>query len=207
LATQVSILTQVESQLQDIIDPQEDLLKGLESTTDKHKQISSEIKSEMSDMAHAQGRSQHILEDIQRNMISIDGRLQHAFDAEGNDIGHMKPTKFQNLADKCMRALFVTDPAVNRREIENRRDRLVENSCDWALEFLNKFMDDQSAFRLWLHGDPGKGNTMIAMSFLDYLVEKVISQDDQLVVYFFCDNTSDKRNALSKVCNRFCTKY
>jgi len=124
LATQVSILTQVESQLQDVRDAQEDLLNGLESTTDEYKQISSEIKSEMSDMAHAQGRSQHILKDIQGNMISIDGRLQHAFDAKGDDIGHMKPAKFQILADKCMRALFVTDPAVDRREIENRRNRL-----------------------------------------------------------------------------------
>ncbi|KAN0098278.1 hypothetical protein V8E51_013941 [Hyaloscypha variabilis] len=38
------------------------------------------------------------------------------------------------------------------------------------------------------------------MSFVDYMSQMVRGQDGQLVVYFFCDNTSDKRNTLSNVC-------
>jgi hypothetical protein len=200
LKNQVSVLDEVESQLQGVIDAQKDLLQGFEASTDEYKQVSAHIRSEISDIAHAQGQSQHILDDIRQDVKSMGSRMQQAWDLNSDDPQYMGANKFRDLASKCMKTLFVTDPAVDRREIENRRDRLVESSCDWAIVRFDKFPEDETASRLWLHGDPGKGKTMIAMSFVDYMSQMVRGQDDQLMVYFFCDNTSDKRNTLSNVC-------
>jgi ankyrin repeat protein len=100
----------------------------------------------------------------------------------------------------CLRALFITDPAVDRKEIENRKDGLMDDSCKWIL--------DSPAFKdatelemndvLWIHGGPGKGKTMIAMFLIDVLSKKISGDPQQILAYFFCDNTTDKRNNAQK---------
>ena len=65
---------------------------------------------------------------------------------------------------ECLKALFVTDPEVDMREIENRRDYLIPHSCDWAVKQASDYLENPSFNRLWIYGEPGKGKTHIALA-------------------------------------------
>jgi hypothetical protein len=47
---------------------------------------------------------------------------------------------FKQLANSCLKVLFVTDPSVDRKVIETRKDKLIERSCDWSLPQLWEFL-------------------------------------------------------------------
>ena len=97
---------------------------------------------------------------------------------------------------ECLRALFITDPLVDRKEIENRKDNLMEDSCEWILsnQSFREAMDSPQTELLWIHGEPGKGKTMIAMFLVDTISARISNTRQEIVSYFFCDNTTDKRN-------------
>ncbi|KAH7416629.1 hypothetical protein BKA64DRAFT_717529 [Cadophora sp. MPI-SDFR-AT-0126] len=61
------------------------------------------------------------------------------------------------------------------------------------------FLKNDSASRLWIHGMPGKGKTMIFMALVDELLSRVDSDPSSFYGYFFCDNMSDKRNTILAV--------
>ena len=69
----------------------------------------------------------------------------------------------------CLAALFVTDPAIDQAETEMQKGLLLESVCSWILEdptylrWLNRRMSRQI---LWIHGDPGKGKTMMALALI-----------------------------------------
>jgi ankyrin repeat protein len=96
--------------------------------------------------------------------------------------------------------LFITDPAADRKEIENRKDDLMDDSCKWILD--SPAFKDATELKmndvLWIHGGPGKGKTMIAMFLIDVFSKKVSEDPYQILSYFFCDNTTDKRNNAQK---------
>jgi hypothetical protein len=105
---------------------------------------------------------------------------------------------FSNSAE-CLKALFVTDAAVDRTEIETRKDKLMASSCDWVLGIFDEFDAEDSALVFWLHGPPGKGKTMIAMALVDHISQKLSREGHALLGYFFCDNTASTRNTLLNV--------
>jgi hypothetical protein len=95
-----------------------------------------------------------------------------------------------------LRALFITDPRVDRQEIENRKDSLMDDSCEWIVDnpSFQETIDSDDDHLLWIHGEPGKGKTMIAMFLVDLFTAKFAGYHHKKLCYFFCDNTTDKRN-------------
>lgn len=55
-------------------------------------------------------------------------------------------------------------------------------------------MDSPQTELLWIHGEPGKGKTMIAMFLVDMISARISGNRMEILSYFFCDNTTDKRN-------------
>ena len=88
-------------------------------------------------------------------------------------------------------------------EIKTRKDNLLEGSCSWILRdtaYMTWINDAGSDF-FWIHGEPGKGKTMIAISLVEALSNIVSSaaSSQSLLAYFFCDNSDDKRNTTMSV--------
>ena len=104
--------------------------------------------------------------------------------------------------------LLVTIPSDDRASIENQRDRVLAGSCSWVLQekaFADWQATDTDTSRiLWLHGDPGKGKTMIAISLVDALGDKIArrstsEQHRLFLTFFFCDNNNSSRNTVLSV--------
>ncbi|KAI9804563.1 MAG: hypothetical protein M1833_006636, partial [Piccolia ochrophora] len=105
--------------------------------------------------------------------------------------------------DECLRALFVTDPSVDRKAVENRKDTLLKDCCSWVVQddTYADWKDDDCSNLLWIRGEPGKGKTMIAMSLVDALCAEMDHPHTSqcVVAYFFCNNTDDKRNTTNSI--------
>src|SRR5436190_1842443 len=74
-----------------------------------------------------------------------------------------------NSHQQCLRDLLVTDPRVERIRILHSKDNLLDGSCTWVLSdpaFVDWWNKDDIRI-LWIHGDPGKGKTMMAMASTD----------------------------------------
>lgn len=202
LQSQIATLNQVENQLQAVIDSQAQLLGNIDATSREHKELSLRVRSEMSEMATVQIQSQITMDSIVQTVSRIDSKMgrEPVFgDATNGLPNKMEGFDFERSANQCLQSLFITDPAVDRREIETRKDKLMESSCDWVLDLFRIFEKRDSAKIFWLHGAPGKGKTMIAMALVDDLHSRVELDPKSFMGYFFCDTTSSRRNTLLDV--------
>ncbi|KAL8937621.1 MAG: hypothetical protein Q9216_004336 [Gyalolechia sp. 2 TL-2023] len=114
------------------------------------------------------------------------------------------PTTFENRDRASIQALFVTDPADDMQMIANKKDRLLETTDDWILNdtTYRKWLSDPCSRVLWLHGDPGKGKTMLSIALIDELTKRSQDTDkglSQALLYFFCDNQDDRRGSASLI--------
>jgi hypothetical protein len=86
----------------------------------------------------------------------------------------------------------------DKAEIENRKDSLLEGSCSWILKdtAYMTWINAGGSDILWIHGEPGKGKTMIAISLVEALQSNMSSSvsPQSVLAYFFRDNSNDKRN-------------
>ena len=88
----------------------------------------------------------------------------------------------------------MSDPLTDIAEIQNQKDKLLEGSCSWVLKNAAyiEWINSNCSKVLWIHGKPGKGKTMIAISLIESLHSNI--SNSSLGAYIFCDNTIDKRN-------------
>ena len=94
---------------------------------------------------------------------------------------------------QCLRDLRLTDPRADKARIETNKDELLEGSCSWVLNdpaFLD-WWDRECSGLLWIHGDPGKGKTMITMALISEEVLRRLhsSPSSGILCYFFCQST------------------
>jgi len=94
---------------------------------------------------------------------------------------------------QCLRDLRITDPRHDRTEILTRKDELLEGSCSWVLDdpaFCRWWSNEGPPRLLWIHGDPGKGKTMMAMALIEELTARLRGnpQPSRVVAYVFCQN-------------------
>ncbi|KAL8889355.1 MAG: hypothetical protein Q9192_006031 [Flavoplaca navasiana] len=108
------------------------------------------------------------------------------------------PAVFEERDCASIQALFVTDPADDMHMIANKKDRLLETTDSWMLRdaTYQKWKSEDHTRVLWLHGDPGKGKTMLAIALVDDLTKHIrttAEDTSSALVYFFCDNQDDRR--------------
>jgi len=114
------------------------------------------------------------------------------------------PVAFEDRDRASIQALFVTDPADDMQMIANKKDKLLETTDSWMLKDTTylKWLNDNCSRVLWLHGDPGKGKTMLAIALIEELTRKLQLDEkvpNKALVYFFCDNQDDRRKTASHI--------
>ena len=103
----------------------------------------------------------------------------------------------------CLAAIFITDPSDDMEMIEKRKNRILHNTGVWVLSHpsFSRWLNDGSSI-LWLHGDPGKGKTMLAISLIRELQSKTRlegSAAHTAIAYFFCDNKDERRQTALRI--------
>ena len=101
-----------------------------------------------------------------------------------------------------LRALFITDPLTDMERILTSRDVLVEGSCSWIFGDMTytKWLNSKVSQTLWIHGNPGKGKTMLTTALIAELSTRLEHSDSSksVLAYFFCDNkTIDNNTAVA----------
>ena len=103
---------------------------------------------------------------------------------------------------QCIRDLRLTDPRHDKERIEANKDQLLEGSCSWVLEdeaFIDWWTRDNSRL-LWIHGDPGKGKTMMMIALVSEMERKLeCLPGPNILTYFFCQKTSSDLNTTVSV--------
>ena len=100
--------------------------------------------------------------------------------------------------------MFATDPADDMHMIANKKDKLLDTTESWIMKDPTyiKWLQDNQSLVLWLHGDPGKGKTMLAIALIEEFSRKFRmdqSANTTALVYFFCDNQDDRRKTASLI--------
>ncbi|KKF92279.1 Vegetative incompatibility protein HET-E-1 [Ceratocystis platani] len=98
---------------------------------------------------------------------------------------------------KCLSDLYVTDPSIDKMDIESRKGGLLKESYRWIVSHENfqQFLKESGSSILWIKGDPGKGKTMLLCGVIDELEQA--SQTS--LSYFFCQAANDRVNTASSV--------
>lgn len=92
---------------------------------------------------------------------------------------------------QCLKDLRVTDPRMDKKEIEEKKGGLLRDSYAWIREHaeFQRFRNDGASRLLWIKGDPGKGKTMLLCGIIDEL-----ERDSSVsLFYFFCQATGGDR--------------
>ena len=100
-----------------------------------------------------------------------------------------------------MNALYVTDPSADMDEIQKQKDKLLDDTGAWILGHptFTTWLNVASSRTVWIHGDPGKGKTMLAISLIRELSSRINlegSASTNAIAYFFCDNKDSKRKQM-----------
>ncbi|KAG5820388.1 hypothetical protein H9Q74_000623 [Fusarium xylarioides] len=93
-----------------------------------------------------------------------------------------------------VKALFITDPRVDKEEIQDRKGGLLTELSDWILQHddFKSWERGETSRILWISGEPGKGKTMLMCRIVDDLSPRT------KVSYFFCEaNEPNTNNATS----------
>jgi ankyrin repeat protein len=99
-----------------------------------------------------------------------------------------------------MSALFVTDPLDDIALIKVARDQLMEGTGSWVMRDPNftAWLNDNRSSILWIHGDPGKGKTMLTISLIEELSRKITAEgtaaSTTCLAYILCDGTDSRRS-------------
>ncbi|OQE31408.1 hypothetical protein PENSTE_c001G08477 [Penicillium steckii] len=94
--------------------------------------------------------------------------------------------------EKCRRELQTPNPRLEKKRIEGKKGGLLKDSYEWVLEHkdFRTWRDEKHSQLLWVHGDPGKGKTMLLCGIVDEL-----SKDPtNTVSYFFCEANDSRLN-------------
>lgn len=87
------------------------------------------------------------------------------------------------------------------RGIGSKKGDLLKDLCSWILEDL-AFVDwwNGQGFRfLWIHGNPGKGKTMMTIALISSIRERLAAGAPGVLSFFFCQNTVPESNRATSV--------
>ncbi|PKX90474.1 NACHT and WD40 domain protein [Aspergillus novofumigatus IBT 16806] len=122
-------------------------------------------------------------------------------------IALQKTTRRNDEDKECLQDLFAVDPQYDLKDIEEKKDKLLDDAYDWVFStdeyaaFTN-WLDDgrnrESCRVLWIDGPAGTGKTMLFMG----IIRKLSGQPSALspsVSYFFCQGTDQTRNSATTI--------
>uniref|UniRef100_A0A0D2XLE5 NACHT domain-containing protein n=1 Tax=Fusarium oxysporum (strain Fo5176) TaxID=660025 RepID=A0A0D2XLE5_FUSOF len=135
-----------------------------------------EIKLWLSGIANIAKSQEALLENICAS-IQQEARARERREQEEWDTKNME----------CFAAFQLTDPQLDKIEIQKRKGAPLWDSYSWVLQHdaYNK-LDDSSSRVLWINGEPGKGKTMLLCGIIDELKKSL-----RPVSYFFCQVTDE----------------
>ncbi|KAI9655981.1 MAG: hypothetical protein M1821_005042 [Bathelium mastoideum] len=106
--------------------------------------------------------------------------------------------KSEKEAKECKQYLFLTNPRLDKRHIEEKKGVPMEEVYHWILKNLDfqHWRENQQSGLLWIKGDPGKGKTMLICGIINELKK---SNTTSLLSYFFCQATDARLNNATAV--------
>ncbi|PHH49659.1 Vegetative incompatibility protein HET-E-1 [Ceratocystis fimbriata CBS 114723] len=92
---------------------------------------------------------------------------------------------------RCLSDLHITDPYIEKKNIEEKKGGLLKDSYKWILDHADfqHFRNEMQSGVLWIRGDPGKGKTMLLCGLIDELESSSLAP----ISYFFCQATGGSR--------------
>lgn len=92
------------------------------------------------------------------------------------------------------RAIFLTDPEIDRNNLVQEKGERTSGTCEWITEDTSyqAWLEGKTKF-LWICGGPGKGKTMLSI----YLTQELESKPHFL--YYFCNGQDHTRNNAAAV--------
>ncbi|KAH6953588.1 hypothetical protein DER45DRAFT_381485 [Fusarium avenaceum] len=94
--------------------------------------------------------------------------------------------------NRWVAALHRTNPIHDKLRIQTNKGELLRDSYRWILDHdcYKRWEKDSSHHLLWIHGDPGKGKTMLLCGIIDELEKDPLNK----LSYFFCQASEAKLN-------------
>ncbi|KAH7309923.1 hypothetical protein B0I35DRAFT_359209, partial [Stachybotrys elegans] len=114
------------------------------------------------------------------------------------DLSQQQEKRHQNKEDEeCLKALYLSDPRMDKKRIQETKGGLLKDSYQWILEHTSflQFSDRARSGLLWIKGDPGKGKTMLLCGIIDELEKN----PEKCLLYFFCQATETRLNNATAV--------
>jgi ankyrin repeat protein len=105
-------------------------------------------------------------------------------------------TERETAETACRKALFLTDPCIDRQNLIDKKGLRVAGTCEW--------IESNETYRSWLYGDPGimwifggpgKGKTMLSI----YLTQQLERWHNEGTMYFFCSSEHATRSTACAV--------
>ena len=103
---------------------------------------------------------------------------------------------------RCLSDLLLTNPRDDKIRIEKTKGGLYLGASKWVLEHkdFRQWRESENAKLLWIRGDPGKGKTMLMITIINELEQRIQDSDeDALLAYFLCQGTDQNLNHATAV--------
>jgi hypothetical protein len=102
---------------------------------------------------------------------------------------------------KCLDALLLTYPHVDRESLQTAKGERVAGTCEWIAHDVNyrawlnsDDVGNRDTRLLWISGGPGKGKTMMSIFLTEWLEKHTERIDNSNLVFFFCTAQDEERN-------------
>lgn len=105
-------------------------------------------------------------------------------------------TDVEAAGSSFRKALFITDPSVDRQSLIDKKGLRVAGTCEWVElnETYKAWLCGEPSL-LWIFGGPGKGKTMLSI----YLTQRFENLHNGEVIYFFCSSEHPTRSTATAI--------
>lgn len=110
------------------------------------------------------------------------------------------PLAYSDARKECVQILSFSNPIRHREDLQERKGRRAKGTCEWMLK-NNIFQEwregsgKNDSNILWLHGLPASGKSMMTIFLTEALENDPNMGDAGLVIYFFCDSSSQNHTS------------
>lgn len=105
-------------------------------------------------------------------------------------------TDVEAAGSSFRKALFITDPSVDRQSLIDKKGHRVAGTCEWVErnETYKAWLRGEPSL-LWIFGGPGKGKTMLSI----YLTQQFEKRHSRKAIYFFCSSEHPTRSTATAI--------